>query len=232
MAAERRGYLLDDLGARSIKDYVRSCLRGLGEPCRPRPLPFSQLGALPATREAWTSGGPLNPKAAIVVGSWWLCREVELSTLRASMVEFNVVVRPPTASLHLPASKTDQLAAGLARSLSCTCGPSSSSRSSCTVHVLVDHVFSLGGRFLSDAQTTNSKFPFPLFRVLPAGWSKRDLWPTQFARRGACLVSLPLLLTAPSASRAIPCASLARKVWSYADGTCWLFSYMGGGART
>ena len=30
-AAERRGYVLDELAGRSIKDYSRSCLRGLGD---------------------------------------------------------------------------------------------------------------------------------------------------------------------------------------------------------
>ena len=163
MAAERRGYVLDDLCVRSVKDYTRSCLRGLGEPARPRPLPLSQLARLPIGRSAWVSCGPVNPKAAMIVGSWWLCREVELSTLRASLVEFNVVTRPLTASLHLPASKTDQLAAGLARMLSCTCGSSPSSRPSCPVHVLMDHVLFVRSAF--PQRCTGDKFDlsFPLF---------------------------------------------------------------------
>ena len=62
VAAERRGYVLDDLCIRSIKDYTRSCLRGIGEPCRPRALPFHQLGRLPAGRAAWVSGGADQPQ--------------------------------------------------------------------------------------------------------------------------------------------------------------------------
>ena len=68
--AERRGFALDVLAARSIKDYTRSCLRGLGEPSRPRPLPFEQLPSLPGSRVPWSSGGPVNPRAAVLVGSW------------------------------------------------------------------------------------------------------------------------------------------------------------------
>ena len=131
---------MGDLAIRSIRDYSRSCLRGLGEPSRPRALPFQRLGDLPADRAAWVASGPINPKAAIVVGSWWMCREIELATLRAALVEFNIVSRPPLATLHLPASKSDQLAAGMARSLSCTCMASRSERSCCPVHVLIDHV--------------------------------------------------------------------------------------------
>ena len=163
VAAERRGYVLDDLCIRSIKDYTRSCLRGIGEPCRPRALPFHQLGRLPAGRAAWVSGGPINPKAAIVTGSWWLCREIELSTLRAALVEFNLVVRPPTASLHLPASKTDQLAAGTARTLTCTCSSRPADRASCPVHVLVDHVLYLRVAFPSACPGDEFELSFPLF---------------------------------------------------------------------
>ena len=115
--AERR-FSLDALAARSIKDYTRSCLRGLGEPSRPRPLPFDSLSSLPGGREPWVSSGPVNPRAAIMTGAWWLCREIELSNQRASMVEFVGSGSSLRAALHLPASKTDQLvAAGLSGSL-------------------------------------------------------------------------------------------------------------------
>ena len=163
VAAERRGYLLDELAVRSIRDYTRSCTRGLGEPSRPRALPFADLHRLPHGRSAWVTSGPVNPKAAILVGSWWLCREIELSTMRAALVEFNLVLRPPSASLTLPASKTDQLAAGMSRSLSCTCSTSTSDRAGCPVHVLIDHVLFLRSTFPAACASGEFSSSFPLF---------------------------------------------------------------------
>ena len=49
-----------------IKDYGRSCERGLGGSTRPRPLPIELLRQLPAAREAWISDGPVKPKAAFL----------------------------------------------------------------------------------------------------------------------------------------------------------------------
>ena len=170
-AAERQGFLLDELAIRSIKDYTRSCLRGLGGPVRPRPLPFDRLCELPGDRSAWVAGGPVNPKALICIGAWWLCREIELANARASMVEFSGTGRGLIASLHLPASKSDQLALGIARSLRCTCSPSPSSldRANCPVHMMVDHIL-----FLQ--------------RLFPSQW-----------RGGVALVSLPLFPRADGA---------------------------------
>ena len=81
--AERRGYCLSPLLTRSLKDWKRSCSRGLGGPVRPRPLPLESLGSLPAAREPWSEEGPVNPRASVIMGSWWLCRELELSSSRA-----------------------------------------------------------------------------------------------------------------------------------------------------
>ena len=85
-------------------------------------------------------------------GAWWLCREIELASQRARLLEFELIShgdgggRLWKASLHLPASKTDLQAAGVSRSLVCSCvrassasssSMSSSSRlssSSCVVH--------------------------------------------------------------------------------------------------
>ena len=120
-------------------------------------------GFSPCARSAWVSAGPLNPKAAILVGAWWLCREIEMSTLHAAMVEFNLVIRPPTASVHFPASKSDQLAAGLARTLACTCSASSPDRAGCPVHVLVDHVLFLRATFPEACADGEFSLGFPLF---------------------------------------------------------------------
>ena len=121
--AERAGQTLNLQLRRAVKDYERSCERGLGPSVRPRPLPFDRLSELPGGAEPWTAGGPVGPTNAIIVGSWWMTREIELSTARAALVE----VIPSTASSplfvrwHLPASKTDQRAEGVARTHRCRC---------------------------------------------------------------------------------------------------------------
>ena len=163
--AERRGYVMDALATRSIKDYTRSCLRGLGEPSRPRPLPFERLFSLPGNREPWTSGGPVNPRAAILVGSWWLCREIELSGQRASLAEFSGSGSSLRVALHLPASKTDQQAVGCSRMLSCCCPlfPSGRDRAACPVHCMVDHVLYLRILFPRRWHGEHADVDLPLF---------------------------------------------------------------------
>ena len=86
---ERQGYCLDQSLLRAQRDYVKSCERGMGGPARPRALPKEELWRLPAGRDAWHLGGPVDPRAAMMVGCWFLCREVELSTSRARTKEFS-----------------------------------------------------------------------------------------------------------------------------------------------
>ena len=102
-------------------------------------MPLGQLPLLPRQVELFAPGGPINSRAAIMVGSWWMCRELELATARAKLVEFERVGRGVLkATLHLPSSKTDLRAEGVSRSLLCAC--SSSSPSACVVHVLLQHL--------------------------------------------------------------------------------------------
>ena len=98
VTAERRGYSTSLFVTRDLKDYKKYCLRGLGGPVRPRPLPLESLGTLPAGRGAWTEGGPLNPRAAVIAGSWWLCREVELAPHGRGL--YNYFYRPRAHLLH------------------------------------------------------------------------------------------------------------------------------------
>ena len=104
---ERRGHVIGALLRSDFQDYKRSCGRGLGGPVRPRALPLDALHHLPALRDPWSPDGPLNPRAAMLCGAWWLCREIELSTARARMVELQWASSPPAATWHLPTSKSD-----------------------------------------------------------------------------------------------------------------------------
>ena len=107
----------------------------------------------------------MNPRAAMLVGAWWLCREIELSNLRSQLAEFSGEGDPLVATLHLPASKSDQLALGTARSLRCTCPPgaTSSQRMSCPVHVLAEHLLFLEARFPDKFVVGAEDMGFPLF---------------------------------------------------------------------
>ena len=45
-------------------------------------IPMGRLAEPPRDREAWVKGGPISPQTAMVVGAWFLTREVELSCTR------------------------------------------------------------------------------------------------------------------------------------------------------
>ena len=133
---------------RALKDAVRSCRRGLGGPVRAMALPFERLGdaELPDAETPWSSGGPLGPKNAIILGAWFLMREAELAGARACNMQ--VVLQgsaPPLVVWALPASKSDQQALGVARTHGCCCG--SSFRRRCPVHSAWDQLLLLEERF-------------------------------------------------------------------------------------
>ena len=119
-------------------------LEAWGRRCDRAFLLLELLGNLPAGREEWEDAGPINPRAAIMMGAWWLCRELGLSTSRARMVELMVPEEGlPSVRWHLPASKTDTMAIGMGRSLGCCCAELS--RAACPVHCLWDHLLFFAG---------------------------------------------------------------------------------------
>ena len=141
--SQRRGYGWPDTHQRALKDGIRSCERGLGPPTRAQALPFPLLGRLPADPTPWVAGGPVGPRNAMVIGSWWMLRELELATIRASHVEIvgdwrsrGVVVR-----LTLPASKNDSSAFGVSRSHRCHC--LGRANPMCPAHSVIDQVLLL-----------------------------------------------------------------------------------------
>jgi hypothetical protein len=134
---------------RAFTDAVRSCTRGLGGPIKAFALPFTRLGLLPGSRTPWSTNGPLSPRNAMVLGSWFLLREVELSSTRAALVE----VWPtgdegkPKVTWALPASKTDQRACGTVRSHGCCCSDQAKPRPDCPAHAAWDHLLFLKRTF-------------------------------------------------------------------------------------
>jgi len=149
---ERRGECFTPEMARLIADVGRACRRGQGPPVRAAPLPLERLGELPGGADPWVPGGPVGPRNAIVVGAWWLLREVEAANLRAALVTI-AATTVPTATLSLPASKSDAAARGVTRSQACLC--TGAPRADCPVHsawdqqLILQRLFSqrfVGGR--------------------------------------------------------------------------------------
>ena len=132
--AERNGQEIPSDLRRLCGDVVRSCLRGIGGPTKPLALPMARLAELPVGDEPWNLGGPVGPADAIVAGSWFLTREIELSTSRACLVEFakDDARGAPIVRWYLPASKNDTEARGVARAHGCACAASAA----CPLHAL------------------------------------------------------------------------------------------------
>ena len=168
-AAQRKGHSWGDLLHRAAKDAIRSCERGLGPPTRAQALPLHRLGNLRWCRNAWTPEGPACPRSAMVVGAWWLLREVELSTLRAAHAEVVDVVAGgrPVVRLTLPASKTDQMALGSGRAHRCICttdpGPG------CPVHAVLDQLLWLRRTFPGRHVGGRPDLDLPLFPTPEGG---------------------------------------------------------------
>ena len=103
----------------AARDTARSALRGVGLANKSSALPFKRLHELPDDVAPWTSSGPLGPRRALLVGSWWLLREIELANILIGNVH---QVSPQEVLLHLPASKSDPTGRGAHRAHRCACG--------------------------------------------------------------------------------------------------------------
>ncbi len=101
-----------------------------------------------------------------------MLREVELSTTRACMLCIKAEADGTTmATWHLPASKTDQAAVGVARSHFCCCPVKGAPQPGCPVHALWDQVLTLRrifkDKFVDGAPTADLPlFPDRLGRVV------------------------------------------------------------------
>ena len=92
--AERSGQEGKASERRILMDAKRSCERGIGDSVKAPPLPFERLRELPSQAGAWPTKGPWKPRNAIVAGSWFMLREVELSAARAEAITFLPGDRP------------------------------------------------------------------------------------------------------------------------------------------
>jgi len=158
----RQGHSWSATLQQAMADAIRSCERGLGGPVKARALPFARLGDLPGGDAPWVAGGPMRPRNAIVIGSWFLTRELELSSAAAAALELSFP-RPgiPQVKFHLPASKSDVQATGTAREHGCSC--IGVPVPSCPAHAAWDHLTFLRNRFADHWQSSSPSPELPLF---------------------------------------------------------------------
>jgi integrase len=116
-SARLRGAPLPAAISLAVRQAGRSARRGLGPARHSAALPLNRIDELPSGDEPWHPLGPLRPRACILIGSFWLLRELEIAGAQVRHVSFegNVV------NLLLPASKADSQAMGRVRGHCCTC---------------------------------------------------------------------------------------------------------------
>ena len=106
-------------------------LRGLGGPTRSEAFDLEMVvNHLLVHDVEVAQDGPESPLAAIVVGTFFLLRELELSAIDVGDVTFT----ENTITLSLPVSKVDWQAKGCRRTWNCICGQGYH----CPVHILKD----------------------------------------------------------------------------------------------
>ena len=129
-----------------LADSQRSCTRGLGAPAKALALPFERLDTLKGHRDPLTSVGPLCARNLVVVGSWFLCREVEISLALASSTSLERSTGSLRGHWRLPVSKTDPSGLGVSRYHVCVC-PEHRASAACPVHCIWDQLLFLQRRF-------------------------------------------------------------------------------------
>jgi hypothetical protein len=123
VVAEREGAHISEAARRALKDVIRSCKRGLGPSKHCEGLVLEVMPDLPAADAAWSSGGPWRPRNSLILGSWWMTREMEFANAELRSVSLNPVRR--TVAWTLPACKTDTAALGATVTHGCCCGDAS-----------------------------------------------------------------------------------------------------------
>ena len=112
-----RGHVWDVALDSAFKDIRRSCERGLGGPKQAGALSLDEM------RNRGTYEGVVLAEAslAIVFGSWWLLREIELAAMTVGQVSFEKGAGCGVAVVKIAASKADTRAAGTTRRHGCAC---------------------------------------------------------------------------------------------------------------
>ena len=142
------GFPWNDLLERSKRRATASATRGMGPGRQSAALDLTKVAGLKlSVWEPLATGGPVNPRALIVAGSFFLTREIEAGNALLADCSFNIADR--SVSWNLPASKTDVKALGKVRSWGCIC-TAAVSNPLCPFCVLSAHRSLLVSHFGSD----------------------------------------------------------------------------------
>ena len=96
----------------ALRDARRASQRGLGLPKKANPIPLERLHEFDLGQKAEHPEGPLWPVRSVTIATWWLLREVEMS----SVAQREVTLSPDgTANIFLSTSKTDPRTLGVTR---------------------------------------------------------------------------------------------------------------------
>lgn len=87
-----------------FRGALRAATRGLGPPRRAEAFSISSLEAAVDMYLPAVATGPVYPGRFVIIGMWWLMREVEVSLPRVEQV----VVEGPLVTLDLSATRTDR----------------------------------------------------------------------------------------------------------------------------
>jgi hypothetical protein len=165
---------------------IRSCKRGKGPPRKTEGLPLLRLSELEEDAGPWIADGPLFPRRLLVIGGWFMCREIEISTITLSGVSFSFSSDAVSSvTLSLQATKNDFEALGSSRTLACSCAATPQNLCpACIAHAQYRFAFraaTLQGKDIED-------FPlFPTKAAVPP--SKKAIVET--IRHCAVLLGLP-----------------------------------------
>ena len=140
-----------------------------------------------------------------------MTREVELATSRARMVELSMDSAGLLAARwHLPASKTDTDAIGMARTLvcNCSCPPSwpEAGKKICPAHIVADHLLLLRA-FFPDRHDSKGipDWDLPLFPAITGVVVKKEAMVATIEKAG---VALNIAHVAPDGSERLSGHSL------------------------
>ena len=135
--SRNKGYPEHPLLAHTVRKVVISIERGVGQQKQTQALPLERLGELPGGDEAWCKNGPVGAADALITGSWWLMRELELASLDFTEVVVHATLRQ--AEVRLSCSKSDCKAVGRGRTHGCSCDADGPEVDHCPYHSVVRH---------------------------------------------------------------------------------------------
>jgi hypothetical protein len=166
---------------------TRSVLRGIGPARQSRPFRLSAVMALQCSDAPLVIGGPKFPLQAMMVGSMFLLREVELAGIAVEHVSLDAARQEVT--VRLTSSKSDFMALGTSRTWGCICGVRTLP---CPFHicsrVVASSLLASRGQGLSDS----AALLVPLFATTALGVATKAKFVETF-EAVAILLGLPTL---------------------------------------